>query len=503
LKKLTVVFLAILTVTLVLPPFFGLLTKSQIEDSIERLATRNSPISVEVAQYQNGWFSSNFEIRAQLSDAYLESAWPEPNETNEAARAVASQSFQGTVRLRHGPLLFSERPQGSGPRLGLGWGEGSTKWDGSGNPDVRNFLDTVGNDHLLKLQMRAGFSGKGDFSATAPKFNYEHTPGNEAKRVEGGKRWTIDFSGFNSTGEVNVSSNAIVMRGLTEQLAFHDSSSTVSVESLAFDMDVIALNKYPSITIGDASMSVEGIVAENNEKKSALDVRRIRFNSSTEVNAQERLSSQVTYTSELLRIDQATIKDFTVGFKLDNLGVSELNQLSELQRAMLGADEASIERLSQEFNGVLHKGLHDSVTLQIDPVALSYNEMPFNSAIRVSNVTEDLPPLENFDLKSLAFWAAILTAEVDVSLHKDLAVQLAIARLKTQLAASVPEGTEVTAEQLDSLAKTQAPQMMAGLVEQGILRNNGAKYALHASYANGELNLNGKPFPLGALMDAQ
>ena len=56
--------------------------------------------------------------------------------------------------------------------------------------------------------------------------------------------------------------------------------------------------------------------------------------------------------------------------------------------------------------------------------------------------------------------------------------------------------------ELEDMAKAQAPMMLAAMVAQGYIRDEGANYSVSASFDNGALTVNGNPIPLGALMGA-
>ena len=111
-----------------------------------------------------------------------------------------------------------------------------------------------------------------------------------------------------------------------------------------------------------------------------------------------------------------------------------------------------------------------------------------------------LPERAAFSFDNPLIFLNLFKVDADVLVNKALATEMAIPQFKQQLLAGVPEGVDITDEQLQQMAEAQAPMMLGAMVGQGYLVEENDNYRLQAKYDNGAFTINGNPLPLGALL---
>ena len=109
-------------------------------------------------------------------------------------------------------------------------------------------------------------------------------------------------------------------------------------------------------------------------------------------------------------------------------------------------------------------------TLRIDPLTFSYRDMPFRAMLNVEYDGDrhaDEPAAPDFGRLTRS-----TSAELDMSLHKNLLDVI---------------GIDVVANLLPAMARLE------------LVRESGDEYEVHATYRDGELLFDGKPFDVALL----
>ena len=166
------------------------------------------------------------------------------------------------------------------------------------------------------------------------------------------------------------------------------------------------------------------------------------------------------------------------------------------------ADPNDIVQILSQFTGPLYDLLAGGAIVKIDPVQFIYNDQPFKAKVAVSSKPGNLPNRGAFSLENPVLLASLFQIEAEALVGQQLATELAIPQLKQQLLAGVPVGTEVDDTRLEQMARAQAPMMMAALVGEGFLLEDGTNYTVQARYDSGALLVNGNPIPSGAMLQS-
>ena len=79
-------------------------------------------------------------------------------------------------------------------------------------------------------------------------------------------------------------------------------------------------------------------------------------------------------------------------------------------------------------------------------------------------------------------WSQVLQVTAQLAAPRTLAEQVLATVAESQLKASIGDDPNVTPQQIEDLARVQVPMMLALLVQQGMLREEGDRISTTASF---------------------
>ncbi len=488
-KKFAIFAVAIAAILLLLPPVVGSQAESRIEAS---LANSNEMtggyVAVSLEDYEKGWFSSSGKLRFRLTDAYIE-ANPLFQADTPEGRPLADAFGEGltqAITVNHGPLLFGESQ-------GVGLGEVISTWDGGDEPELKSLLAKTGNDYFLRSRMTIGLTGMGDLHLDAPAFTVRDVDDDVEEIV---------FAGASASGSIDMSDTHVVLSGQMNGFSVTGGDGEAVVERMRMDLDV----RYPESDpygLGSAEVIMDRIVALSADA-TAIDLKQAKIGYSSKKDDNGKVHVDITYAIGGVSAPGLDLEDLQVSFTMEQLDPGALSAMQRLSDDMMPADPAGADPLAAmaAFNDPIYDLLAGGMGMRFDPMRFTYDDQAFDARLNIQTKSGNLPPKDAFSLDNPLIFMNLFAVDADLSLDKNLALLLAIPQLKEQLAAGIPEGTDMDDAELEDMAKAQAPMMLAAMVAQGYIRDEGANYSVSASFDNGALTVNGNPIPLGALMGA-
>jgi Bacterial protein of unknown function (DUF945) len=152
-----------------------------------------------------------------------------------------------------------------------------------------------------------------------------------------------------------------------------------------------------------------------------------------------------------------------------------------------------------DIQAVLFQVLSGSPSLSIDPVAFDLNGEPFIAQLQIDFDGAALPPGSTLDVlvgNPLLLMDA-LSGKARVEASYTMANLIASNIVKSQLTATLGPESEISAEDIESLAAGQSQMMIDSFVQQGMIKRTGALLSSDVSYTAGELIVNETILPLG------
>ncbi len=483
-KKIVIIAMIIGAVLLLLPPVVG----SQAQSRIEASAAAWSEVSggyleVAVEDYDKGWFASSAKLRFRFTDAYIE-ANPLFQADTADGRPLAEIFAEGLTQdidIAHGPIIL-------GQHTGLGLGEVVSIWDGGDEPELKRLLEQTGNDYFVRSAVTLGLTGAGDIVVDAPPFTLQ-APADDVEQIV--------FAGAEATGTVDVATSHIVMTGQMNGFSVTGSDGEAVVERTRIDIDM-AYPETDPYGLGGGEVVIDRIVALS-ESQTAIDLQQAKFGFNSNKDDDNKVSMDITYAVDAIKGADMDLKDLNITF---GMGQLDAGALREIQTLSAGATPEASDPLAvmNVYREPIYDLLAGGMTMHFDPLRFNYDSQAFDAKLNVATKPGNLPEKAAFTLDNPLIFMNLFAITADLSINKNLAMELAVPQLKEQLAAGVPEGTEVSDTELEDMARAQAPMMLGALVGQGLIVDEGANYRVSATYDNGALMVNGTPMPLGALM---
>jgi uncharacterized protein YdgA (DUF945 family) len=469
-KRVPIIVIGIIVLLLLVAPFgLGSLAESNLNRQIETMGS-NPSLSFEITDYDRGWFSSRATIEAKPSQTYLQAAAAQ----DPMMQMLVSQlSAPFEVELGHGPILTLN---------GLGIGsyavkatlDPATEW-------VQMAMTTLDVPYVFQLRGQAGIGTGFRFEGDVPSFETE------------AQGQTVSFSGLDFSGHTN--GRDVSFESNSERLALQSTFLNLSLEGLGLN-GAFELNPN-AMSLGSGELIVNRFVAINPllgaEEIVSLD--ELGVSASTALNAAGNIDYGLLYEAGSMHFtDSPDFSNIAVGISFTNLdyeGVQQMYQIASQGSAMSDPTVIAFQMLP-----VLDRLVAAGPGLSFDPVRVSMDGGQLNGTINASIDPSVLPTGQAMDLADADVMSAAVKADLSMAVSKDMLIDIVAMSLRSQLEFALPTATET---QLDSVSRQQAEQMIQGIVDQGMVADDGDSYSTLIVVEDGIATVNGIPIPLGAL----
>jgi hypothetical protein len=490
-NRLTVVIASVVLAALVgIPPVIGSFTEQRIMAQAERLETMtDSAYSVEILEYEGGWFGSTAKLRASLGADYVQQITAAvANQSDDPATALTammlqsflSQSMPLVAEIGHGPVMFSD-----GLRVGV---LSSVLRLDPETEGLAEILETLNIPYLFEVRTLLGVTGSADFIGEIPAIDVEDDPAQ------------ISFSGFMIEGSYDFANRHIESEGGIEFLrATAPGLGSASVEDILLAADVTGLS--PILWLGDLVTEVGLIRIDSVGPDGPLDIELtnagVNFTTATDTSGELVSIEGSYYIGSLLGINGLDLADARIDLTLSDFSREALEAYYEYSRLVAVSPE-SAPPLFPGVQDLLYLTLSTAPTIEIGPVALLWNGQPFEANIRLDVDASGLPERDAFNMFSRQVLFAAISIDGHLDMSEEIARTIAAETVKYQLRSGAARaGNELPESDLEALAQSQALGMLLGLVAQGLIEESEAGYRSELSFVNGELTVNGTVLPIG------
>lgn len=492
-KKLVIGLLIVTGILAVAPFFIGMQAQSRIETGLDTLSEASGSLyEIKLKDYDRGWFESRGVVSIAFSPDYL-AANPALSMQDADGNSLAStlgEGFSAEMTVAHGPILW-------GRDLGFGIARLEHMVTDGGIAEVREVMQTVNIPYFVRTHVFLNFDGSGALGMDAPSFEYA--------TEENGKPMELMFAGAQMTGSIAIADMHVIADGVMNGVSGKLDTVEYAITPMKFSVDM----KYPEedpYGLGYAKISMDRFLMVNSADNSSVDMAGVSLNTSSEKGDDEMVNFAATYRIDRIAMAEADLTNMALGASIGNVRSSTIKDLQETFSTFqtASADPASMDPAATMAAIVdpAYNLIADGATLAFDPISFTMNDQPLNVTIRMQAKPENLPDRAAFDFSNPLMFLGLFKVHTTLSAHRELVIELAMPQLKEQMRAGVPEGADVSEEQLEAMVRAQAPMMIGALVGQGYIREEGNLYTVEATFDNGELTVNGTPLPLGALMGA-
>ena len=485
-KKITLIAILVTAGGFLTPYFLGIkIERTLVELMTEANAKTNGLAVFELERYQRGWFSSTAILRSRFSEEYVENlvTMQQQTDATPAWTDIFHSGVTQAMHVSHGPFTNG----------GFGLGQVSATLDATSHPDLASLLARTKNLYLAVWSAKTGLSGLGQIIFEAPKFELPNIDGTDV---------TVNFAGINATGSFDLPQRSASFDGQSGGLSIQGMNDEFVIENISFTSNT----NFPqdtALALGNFELAADRIVLLAADQTN-IDAKQLRLSARVENSARDNnlVNMEVAYEIAETNLSGAQLKNLQVNVSFENLASQALEELQRV-RAGMSTDPQGIDAIKAAIMTPTYDLLAAGIVMKIEPISFIYNDKPFSIHLEIATVTDQLPPKDQFSFDDPDFFASIFVVSADLSIDKDLATTWAIPRLKLQLLAGAPQDTKIDNGELTKIATTQAPLVLATLVGQGLLIEDGSNYTLKSHYDQGQLTVNGADVPVGAFLPQQ
>ncbi|MEO8466115.1 MAG: DUF945 family protein [Gammaproteobacteria bacterium] len=455
----------IVVLLLAIPPALGTLTESRVR---ERVAAINDTgmFAAEVKSFDRGWFRSTAKIDIGLSPGYIAQV-----AASGAPADVLGPHATIAVDFAHGPVAVQKG-------VHFGWSTMVARLDPA-TAGLGEIEQQLGVPYIFEFRGHTGFGGGVAFDADVPPMD---VPTGIAQ---------FKFSGAVLDG--SYAGNHLVSNTRIDSFEFASPGGTFVLHSLRAKTDNEILSLY--LAPGTAELSIDSVSAIDPVQGSTpvLQADKLKLTSTvTRGKSATLVDMQAQYGLDKLHVAENEVTGAVLGLALHNVDVEAIQHFRGTARdaALNPAPdaEAAVATATADLQRVLAAG----PSLVLDPIRFAWDGEPFEGRAELSTDPTKLPPGGITDVAS-AVLSGALSSNADVKLSKPLARRLVafVAEMQFRGDARMPP------EQLKYMAEAQAGLMLAQLVGQGFVIEDGEVYRAALRYVDGALTVNDKPLPFG------
>ena len=453
----------LLIVLLALPAVVGSVTEASVRARVAEI-DENPSVAAELKSYDRGWFRStaHIELKAENVDPLV----------------VAGTSLDGLfsslpimVEFAHGPVAVLDG-------VYFGWSTMVAQPDTEA-PGMAELTQTLNVPYLFQFRGRTPYVGGLVFDADAPPFTL---PLEET---------ALTFSGGTLAG--NIAGRKVKADAQIGSADFAGETGTFAVQGVAASVDSELRSEY--VMPGEVSFSIANIsITAPQSTMPMFETSNLRIKSDVDLDtASNLLEMHLNYDVDSVRVESNAMTGGSIAVAVRNLDAAAVEAYGALatDAAAAGADP---ETIAAALVPHLERALRAGPSLTLDPIRFRYDDEPFQGRVEVTTNAARLPPAGALSLDNPLLFVSLVNAKAELNMSKTLAGHLATLAARLQIAQTDPT---IPPEQLDFMAEGQSGLMVAMLVGQGVLLEEGDSYRTSFEFTDGSMTLNGSPLPFG------
>ncbi|MEP4891776.1 MAG: DUF945 family protein [Aliiglaciecola sp.] len=467
-KKRYIVLSFIFVAILILPKYFSLQVRENLEQYIAEINKING-YNVELVDLNDGWFSSNGTLKVNI-------AFAEMGANSDLPWAQGNPEFLVDLTSHHGPVIFTDG-------FDIGLVNLALVYKGDALKTKLNWSENV---NFYELTIGQGLLGGFDMEDRIVSFSVTEDTDNQ----------NVVFSGYQGEGEQ--SSGGFSYEGEMDSFQFTSDEGKFEIKGFDISMDSegelfaamqgeifessaeLSLDKLNILTVGDSEQSVEldelsfSVESDINEKEQFMDITQ-----NLKINSISAMDYDVT--------------DIQLDIETNRLSLVFLKAYQEFAKSLSGMNELEMKQQSMSFvtNNLLPL-LQSEPQLNISKLSATLPEGELSGFSNNQLVGIEALPDATADPK---FWINHTVSETELEMDKGVA-NIIFTRYVTSQLQQHPQTAEMSQEEIDLIAAQQVPNMIEGLKLQGFLVEKDDKLLMQFSLKDGNAILNDNAIPL-------
>ena len=492
-KFLVGLFVVFIVAIAGLPPVFGVVYERQFEEQMD-IGQLNPYTEFRVAEFERGLYSSHATVTFALSDEYVEqirsAVVPDDPDNPVTAEQLADLDelldliegeLQFNVDIQHGPTSFPD-----GQFIGLATVKSTLDSSDGALAELQNEL---GLSHLFAIDAQVSLDGSTDFQASVPPVKYQDTDS------------AIDFSGLTIDGHYDNRDRTVVATSGINSIAVNNTDFELTITGVEMNTDARLLENYLSLGTTDIRINEIVLFDSNISEQSQVSISNAGLSGAVDVDESgKKISMDINYFIEdISGFPEMAISNVRLNFGISEIDLEAMYSYLEMTRNIGVINQDNSAEYMAEIQAIAFQVLNGSPRLSIDPVAFDLNGESFVAQLQIDFDGAALPPGSTLDVlvgNPLLLLGA-LSGKAYIEASDTMANLIASNIVKSQLTATLGPESEVSEEDIETLAAGQSQIMIESFVQQGMIKRTGALLRSDISYKAGELVVNETLLPLG------
>ncbi|MGB5248918.1 MAG: DUF945 family protein [Gammaproteobacteria bacterium] len=493
-KRVLLVLLAVGLIVALTPPALGYIYERQIRSEISA-GVSNPAFTVEIVNYERGFYESQASVRLAASEEYAErfrslvdtaTSAGSSDPRSDAVIELLGKFFNGElsfdIDIQHGPLII-----GDGIKFALA--TMVMQLDSSTGPlaELRAMTDAP---YLLLTDGTVRFDGTMEFHTNVPPMIWQTDDGSDTR-----------FSGFLANGTYDPDKRTLDTSGIIETVEARFETGTLSASGIGIGIDAQRLGDY--IWLGIHSFGVESMTYEPSGQYGAesFTANGVSFEMDTRANdGGEKVSMAMVYEiDEFKSPPEIALNDVQIAMKFADIDVDLIEGYTRLQHQLFLATPELMGQLQPEIESLAIDALRTNPGFSVKPARFVLNGQHFEARVGLGFDGSALPPNLNLAMLSAnpAFITGGLSARGNVETAEPLARRMAKSFMRGEIMRTLPPESEADYTEIEAVATQQSSMMIDSLIMQGLIERHFGSLSTDFSFDNGVLLVNGQPIPLG------
>ncbi len=472
-NKKILTFVALLVIIFGVAPFFlGNMAKNTI-DKQAVLISSTPGYTVEIREYDQGWFTSHAVIAYgfdQHTLNILEKSAKEDSDKN--VMNILKDGFVFDLEIAHGPVTFQ-----NGVNFALLTMVGQLASSKSQSGSILNLFSSV------------SYGGATEININSPSLKIDYSDIIKQKMV-------VDYSGINLEASINAVFDEYDLHFSLDQLTLNMEGTSIIFEQMDLNADGQKINDY--LWLGKGNSTAKKFKFNSTKDKNiVLNLDGFTTDYSFRKESDTTLTMNLNSGISEMAISDIILKDFQFDMDINHLNIEAMTDyIKSIQEIYQNTDGKTLDPKEFEEKTIIisarvgEKALKGSPELIINSYAFSIGDGSFNSD---GKVTFDGNGLENIQqLSDPVTLNKRLTVVANVNFNKSLAKAITGIAMKKQMAAGGVDIASMPAEQLDQMIEVQTTTALQGFVNNGYIKQDGENYSANFEMQNGQKLINGK-----------
>ncbi len=505
-KKL--VGLVVILAALILGSYYGMgmLTERALKKNIAMMSQPNGLV-LDIEQYNRGLCRSSALLNLTL---HVPARIIKNKSGVETMLAAQDYKMQMPLDIYHGPIMIVNAK----PMFGLGYAHSDVVL-----PEIyaKQFKEEYTADStfpVLNLNLFVSYASKTSIHMELPTFKLISKEGNTQ----------FDWLGMDSDLTVSAHRNAVRGNVKLAGVAFKKDEVNAVLSSVVSDYD---LHRTPTgLYLGDGNLNLSKVVVNQNDKP-AFEIDELNLHSMNDVN-NGLFDGRFKITLKTLIFEGKTYGPALLDVSLSNLDAAILAKLNEKSNELQQGTDAERHQLMLSMLPDVPKLLSKGAVLDLSAFSVVTPDGLVKGNLRVTLPNADIGNpfqliqkiqgqgkfvfadallkqlMTNSAKKALQNQAALsasviepvanATIEPVTSSPADASANVTAPTQSDTPPAAQADATPALTADIDQQALSQANERLAAMVQSGLLSLQGSDYVIELKLADGQLQVNGKPF---------